>query len=172
MAATVQIHEMSATMTGTDKTSATIRFKLADDATYDANDPITIPSSGVTESFRKVIRMNCTGAPGTQIDNFKFYSDGANSFTQGITVNASNYSASMGDGGVLPTNASLQLTGTVNYFDLTSGAFMDLDAIHTSVKTDTGYFGDIVALQMVIDTTATSGTKAAETPVTFAYDEI
>ena len=44
MVAAMKIYEMSATMTGTDKTASTVRFKLADNATIDSNNPITIPT--------------------------------------------------------------------------------------------------------------------------------
>ena len=47
MPATIQIHEMSALDSGTDKTSGTVRFKDADNATVDANNPLVIPDAGV-----------------------------------------------------------------------------------------------------------------------------
>ena len=172
MAATIDIYELSATLSGTSKTSGTVRFKLADNTTVDSVNPITIPSSGVTGSYRKQLRMYCATAPSTYIENFQMYSDGANSFTQGITVNASNYSSSLADGGAFVTNSTTAVTGSVDLFSLIDGASMDLDAIHTASVTATGFFGDIAILQMVVDTTATSGTKAAETPLTFSYDEV
>jgi hypothetical protein len=46
MAATVQIHEMSAMATGVDKTSGTFRFKAADNNTVDTNDRLQIPGAG------------------------------------------------------------------------------------------------------------------------------
>ena len=171
MAAVVDIYEMSASMSGTDKTSGTVRFKLADNVTVDSANPITIPSSGVRGSYRKRIRMYCATAPSTYIDNFKAYMDGANNMGTGITVNASNYSASLGLGGTFPTNATLAITGSVDLYSYTSGSPADLDAIHTASVTASGFFGDVLVMQMVIDTTATSGQKSTET-LTMSYDEI
>lgn len=48
MAATVQIHEMSAATTGVDKTSGTVQFKSADNNTVDTNNRLQIPGRGVS----------------------------------------------------------------------------------------------------------------------------
>ena len=63
MTAAVKIYEMTATMAGTDKTSGTVRFKLADDQTVDSNNPITIPSGGddYNWSYHKQLRMYTGG---------------------------------------------------------------------------------------------------------------
>ena len=165
MAAVIKIYELSASMAGTDKTSSTIRFKLANNVTIDAVNPMTIPVAATNFSFTKHARMYCATAPGTSIDNLQVYTDGAG-FGTGITVNASNH------GGTFTANASLELSADIfDLFTKVSGAAVDLDAVHTSAVTATGFMGDILCMQMGVTTTATSGTKTAET-VTWVYDEI
>ena len=165
MAATVKIYELTATTAGTDKTSGTVRFKLADDQTVDQNDPITIPSTGVTRSYHKQLRMYCATAPDTYLDNFKAYSDGSNGYGTGITVNASNV------GVTWVANATTAISNGTDLFLHTSGAPFDMDAVTAASQTTTGYFGDILKLQMEVASTASPGTKSAET-LTFSYDEI
>lgn len=165
MAATVNIYEMSASMAGTDKTSATVRFKLADNTTADTNDPITIPSTGYTRSYSKQLRLYCDVAPDTQIDNLTAYSDGTSGFGTGIVTNGSNV------GGTFSANATAAITNGTDLFEHVSGAPFDMDAVHTDAVTATGFCGDILKLQCVVASTASSGTKSAET-LTFSYDEI
>ena len=53
-----------------------MRFKTADDATIDLNNPIPIPPSGTKYSYWKQIYLYCGTQPATQVDNIKFYTDG------------------------------------------------------------------------------------------------
>ena len=62
-----------------------IRFKTADSSTIDTLYPIPIVTGQTKYSFWKQIYLKCTGAHATQIDNVKFYSDGAG-FGTGITL--------------------------------------------------------------------------------------
>ena len=163
MAATVKIYECSASQNGTDKTSGVVRFKLADNANVDTNDPITIPSTGTTKSYTKQLRLYCATAPDTQIDNIRAYSDGSNDFGTGISVNASvvsDFSAN-----------TMEWSGGSDIFGFTSAAPLDMDQFHTSVVTATGFFGDLLKLQMQVASTANSGALSAET-LTFSWDEI
>src|ERR1041385_8474829 len=87
MAATVLIREKNtAGETATDKTSGTIRFKKADDATVDANNPLVKPAAGSERSYEKWLRLNVSVAPTGQITNPKFYTDGANGYGTGISL--------------------------------------------------------------------------------------
>ena len=63
-----------------------IRFKQADDATIDSNDPMPIPAAGSEYSRWKQVYLYCSTAPDTQVDNVKLYTDGGG-FGTGITVN-------------------------------------------------------------------------------------
>ena len=167
MVAAMKIHEMSATMTGVDKTASTVRFKLADDATINDSNPITIPTGtmGSKRSFHKKLRMFCATAPSTSVNNLRMYSDGSNTFGTGISVNASN------QGVTWAANATPALTGGKDLFGFTSGAWMEMDAVDAAAITTTGYGGDIVGLQMAVATTAGPG-KLADEVITFSYDEI
>lgn len=156
MTADVDIYELTASDAGTDKTASTVRFKLADNQTVDNNDPITIPS-GVdnTKSYWKQLRMYCASAPDTQIDNLRFYSDGSNDFGTGVSVNASNRGPTPGND--IDSNASSSLPDSQDLFGLTSGAPLDIDAIHTSAVTATGFFGDYIYSLTVLRDTVKNG---------------
>lgn len=159
----MKIYELTASRAGVNKTSGTVRFKSVSATTVDQSNPITIPAAGTTNSFTKNLRLYCATAADTYIDNLRVYTDGTG-FGTGITVNASNVNA-----GYAATTTTI--AGGSDFFGYTSGSELDLDAYHTASVNATGFCGDILQLQMVVASTAVSGTKAAET-VTFAYDEI
>lgn len=165
MAGAMKIYELSASLAGTDKTSGTVRFKNANDATVDSNDPITIPSTGTVNSFIKNLRFYCATAPGQYIDNLQAYSDGSNSYRTGVTLNATN-----ANGAFLA--ASSAIVGGNDLFGYTSGAPMDLDQYHTASVNATGFCGDIMQIQMVVASITNSGTLNASETITFSYDEI
>jgi len=163
MVATVQIIEKNgAGGTPTDKTSGTVRFKNADDANVDNNNPMVIPPSGSDWSFEKWLRLNVTVAPAVQISNLKFYMDGANNFGTGVSLWAKAVAAY-----ATPAEG----TGSAGYadaFGYTSGAPLSLGA---GPYTGTGEKGDHAVLLMEVASTATQGSLTAET-ATFSYDEI
>lgn len=163
MTAGVRIYELTASKAGTDKTGGTVRFKDAHDQTVNSNNPLTIPSSGTNYSFTKQLRMYCATAPGTKIDNFRAYPDAANNFGASIAV-----VASVIDDFHTATRTALSAS---DLWDFSSGHAMDLDQFHATSCTGTGFFGDIVKLQMSVKASASSGTLSAE-DLTFAYDEI
>jgi len=163
LVATVKIYEMTASQTGYDKTSGTVRFKSANATTVDTNDPITIPS-GATDarSFTKTLRLYVATAPDTYIDNLRMYTDGTNSFGTGINVEASN------TGTTFVTATRSAIASANDLFGFTSGAPFDLDAVHATKVTGTGFCGDLAVLQMVVASSASPGTLSAET-LTIAY---
>ena len=165
MAATVQIHEMSAAAAGVDKTSGTVRFKAADNSTVDTNDRLQIPVAGSIYSYTKHVRFYFSTAPSVDIQNLRSYTDGANGFGTGVTV---GYDVPAGGLGTFP-NIATNIAGT-DLFTKTSGAPIDMDAINTGPHTGTGYKGDHVRMQMAIASTASPGVLTAESMV-FAYDE-
>jgi len=171
MSAVIKIFEMSASLSGTDKTSSTARFKLADNALANVSDPLTIPSSGVVVSYSKQVRVYCATAPSIYIDNLLAYSDGTNSFGAGISVTASNYSASCGNPHVFVANHRSTLTASYNLFGMVAGTPIDLDAIHTASVNATGFCGDILVMHMIVDNTAAPGASGTET-LTIGYDEV
>jgi hypothetical protein len=168
MSATIQIQEMSALTTGTDKTSGTVRFKVADNATVDGNNPIVVPGSGTAYSYTKKLRAKMTVAPNTNVSNLRWYADGANSFGTGIGVTVKNL------GTTWAANYITAQSGGSDLFGYTSAAPL------SGCTTDTGpwlpasngnFIGDLIELQMTVASTASNGALSAET-LTLAYDEI
>ncbi|HEY6020157.1 MAG TPA: hypothetical protein VIY48_09725, partial [Candidatus Paceibacterota bacterium] len=90
MAAVVDIYEYNgAGPTGTSKTSGTIRYKHADNATVDAVNPMVKPTGGAFDrSYIKSLRLYCTTANSATASNVKAYTDGASGFGTGITLYA------------------------------------------------------------------------------------
>lgn len=168
MAATIQIHEMSALAAGTDKSAATVRFKAADNATVDTSDPIIVPDSGSAYSYTKTLRAYMEAPPDTSVSNLRWYTDGANSFGTGVSVSAKN------SGVTFNAHIITAMSGGADLFSYTSGAPLDGDNTDTgpfAPADDDSYIGDIVEMQMVVASTASQGTLTAET-LTLAYDEV
>lgn len=163
MAATVQIVEKNgAGGTQTDKTSGTVRFKNADNATVDLNNPMVKPPSGTDYSFEKWLRLNVTGGTYSQITNIKAYTDGANGLGTGVGLwfkAVTSYAT--------PAEATAT-TGYTNAFTYTSGAALSLGA---GPYTSTGEKGDHLVAILTIDNTVSGGVTPTET-LTFAWDEI
>ncbi len=172
----------------TDNGSNKVRFKTADDADIDANNPIPVPSSGVNRSYWKQIYLQCTAIQdATQIDNIKFYSDGAafDGYTQvdlaigdetptKTSVSDAGYdlpSGTAATSGEIMTNHS-DITGTTNVTTKTSGSPLSVSISEASSQIDaTSETTDYVVLQMRVGTSADSGTLTAET-LTYKYDEV
>lgn len=162
MAATVQIHEITATDTGVDKTSGTVRFKSADETTVDTSNRLTIPGAGEDHSYTKQLRLYCSVAPSVDLANVQAYSDSSNDYGTGVLVDYDVHTA-------FQTQTDTDIAGT-DLFTKTSGDAIDMDAFNSDPKTDTGYFGDVLRLQMGVASTASPGSLSAET-LTFSYDE-
>lgn len=163
MAATVQIVEKNgAGGTQTDKTSGTVRFKNADNATVDLNNPMVKPTSGTDYSFEKWLRFNVTGGTYSQITNIKAYTDGANGLGTGVGLYAKAVTSY-----ATPAEAT-STTGYTNAFTYTSGAALSLGA---GPYTSTGEKGDHLVMMLTIDNTVSGGVTPTET-LTVAWDEI
>ena len=162
MAADVQIHEMTATAAGVNKTSSTVRFKSADETSVDSNNRLQVPSSGTNYSYTKQVRFYFNSAPATSITNLECYTDGSNTFGTGVLI---EYDTS----GSFAANINTDISGT-DIFTKTSSATIDMDVTNTGPHTSTGYKGDFVRMQMQIVDTASPGSLSAE-PMTFVYDE-
>lgn len=168
MAATIQIHEMSALTTGTDKTSGTVRFKNADNATVDTADPLVIPTVGSIQSYTKKLRAYMEAPPSTSVSNLRWYSDGTSGFGTGVSVNAKNI------GITWAANATTKQAGGSDLFGYTSATPLDgdtTDAGPFAPADDDTYIGDLVEMQMFVDSTASQGALTPET-LTFSYDEV
>lgn len=183
MAATVKIMEHNgAGGTQTDKTSGTIRFKNADDANVDLNDPLVVPSSGQEYSYEKWLRARITDmADATQISNLRAYTDGSSGFGAGVKLWAAicgSFSQPVipAEGNDPPNfegNGSPSEAMT-DAFGYTSGSPADLDGINAgpwAAGSPEEDIGDFLVLVMEVETGASNGVLSGET-LTFAYDEI
>jgi len=165
MAATVEIVEKNGTGgTATDKTSGTVRFKNADNATVDVNNPMVIPGSGTDWSYEKWLRLRASVAPSVQITNVKAYADGTNNFGAGVNVYAK---AVAGTAYATPVEGS----GTAGFADLFTYTAGSPLTVGGGTYTGTGEFADHVVMELSVGTNASQGSLAAET-LTFSYDEI
>lgn len=168
MAATIQIHEMSALATGVNKTSGTVRFKAADNNTVDNNDPIQVPGAGTTYSYTKKLRAYMEAPPSVNLTNLRWYTDGSSGFGTGVGVNVKNLGNTWG------ANYNTAMSGGSDLFGKTSGSPLDGDATNAGPflpAADNSYIGDLIELQMSVASTASNGQLTAET-LTLAYDEI
>ena len=159
---------MSAIETGTDKTSGTVRFKDADNATVDANNPLQVPASDSIYSYTKKLRAYMEAPPGTSVSNLRWYTDGSSSFGTGISVTVKNLGTTWG------ANYKTLMSGGADLFGKTSGSPLDGDETDAGPfvpADDNTYIGDLIELQMAVASTASNGALTPET-LTFAYDEI
>ena len=162
MAGVLQIHEMTNTNTGTDKTSGTVRFKAADNVTVDDANRLQIGGS-TTYSYTKHLRGYVSSAPDTDFSNLEAYTDGgtfANSVTCQYTV-TNTWSA----------NVTTNISGT-DLFTMTAGNKIDMnswDATWTAGEA-TGYWGSNLRVQLAVGSDAAPGLLVGET-LTFSYDE-
>lgn len=174
MVATVLIREKNgAGETATDKTSGTVRFKNADDATVNTANRLIIPTTNREYSFRKVVRLNVSVAPDTDIDNLQAYTDGANGFGTGVKAWYATAGTYTQPSVPTETNDPPQFPGTTAMTDLftaTTGTPINMDATNTGPFTGTGDIGDYLNLVMEVETNASPGSLTAET-LTFSYDE-
>ncbi len=163
-----------------------LRFKTADDATIDNQNPIPIPASGNVDSFWKQIYLKCTGGTFTQIDNVKFYTDGSG-FGTGVTVNVgtqlptknsgsdSGYEVAVGTAGTSGTEVvSGHASGSAKSiaFGFTSGSPKTVSISEAGgLINATNETTDYLVFQMNVASTAGPGNLSDET-WTYQYDEI
>ena len=163
-----------------------LRFKTADDATIDNQNPIPIPSGTAINSFWKQIYLKVTGGTFTQIDNVKFYTDGGG-FGTGISTFVGDQLPVKNSGA---NTGYVVATGTVG----TSGNAMVASHAGVSAQTDAFSFDssspksitiseagglmnatnettNYLVCQMNVASTAGPGNLADET-WTYQYDEI
>lgn len=163
MPATVQLIEKNgAGGTATDKTSGNIRFKNADDATVDLNNPMVKPTSGTDYSFEKWLRLNVTGGSYSQITNIRAYSDGSNGLGTGVGLWAKAVATY-----ATPAQAT-STSGYTDFFTYTSASPLSLGA---GPYTSTGEKGDHLVMICTVADTASGGLTPTET-LTVAWDEI
>ena len=178
MAATVTIEELNTTgETATNKTSGTVRFKAADNATVDNNDRLVVPTANTEYSFEKWLRINVTVAPAVDLQDFEFYMDGANNFTSGVKVWVDTIIAFDGTNGATkpavtndPPFGPDDATPMTDAFLETSASPLDFDVLNTGPHTGTGQKGDYIVLVMEVEIGTAVGALTPET-ATFRYKE-
>lgn len=177
MAATVLIREKNgAGQTATDKTSSTIRFKKADDATVDLNNPLVVPTSLTEYSYEKWLRMHISAGTFTQVSNLRCYTDGSSGYGTGIKLWFLPIAAYATPAIPSTSNDPPQHSATpfVNAFTYTSGSPLDMDDLNTGPFDSTGVpkdIGNYLIAVMEVETGASQGVKTAES-LTFSWDEI
>lgn len=163
MVATVLIREKNgAGETATDKTSGTIRFKNADNATVDSNNPMVVPGAGTDYSFIKYVRVKLDTAPSDKISNIVAYTDGAKAWSAGVSLSwktTATYAT--------PAEET-SIASYTSAFSYTSGSPLTLSA---SAFSATGDCGSYLMMVLTVDSTVQPGILASET-MTIAYDEI
>jgi hypothetical protein len=164
MAGVLQIHEMTNTNTGVDKTSDTVRFKSADETSVDASNRLQIPGAGTDYSYTKHLRGYVSSAPDTDFSNLQAYSDGGGFSDTWVAV---EYDVTQ----TFATNTDGDISGT-DLFTKTAGSTIDMDSWDTTwtAGEGTGYWGSNLRLQMSVGSGASPGTLTAET-LTVSYDE-
>jgi len=170
MAGVLQIHEMTGTNTGTDKTSGTVRFKAADNVTVDDADRLQI-GGATTYSYIKQLRAYASSAPDTDFTNLEAYTDGG-TFSNSVTCMYDvTWTNSVGS---FTANVTNSIIGGVDLFTKVTGARIDMnswDAAWTAGEASvSSYYGSTLRLQLAVGSDANPGTLVAET-LTFSYDE-
>lgn len=158
----------------------TLKFKNADNATIDTNDPLTIPAASTIYSYSKFVFLKCDAADSHTMNNVKLYADGTNSLGTGVDLKVGLQFPTKNSGATtgyeLANNANemvdeTALTSSASVFDYTSVAGLTVsiseagNVINANSET-TNY----VVLQMNVASTASPGATATET-LTFSYDE-
>lgn len=177
MVATVIFNENNgAGETKTQKDGGNIRFKNADDAVVDTNDPLVIPTALREYSFEKFLRLRITGtAPDTEITDVEFYMDGSKGWEALVKLWGQSVAAFTTPAVPAESNdpPEIPVGGTpvaaIDAFVWTAGSPLALGAgPFSTINTDIGNYVDLV---MEVEIAATQGTLAQET-LTFEYDEI
>lgn len=157
-----------------------LRYKTADNATIDTANPIVIPGTGSTYSYWKQVYLFCSGAPDTQIDNIRFYSDGSSGFGTGVDLKigspsilrTGSYEVADTTSDMVTAHTSISAQSSV--FDFTSGGTtfqVGISGTGDNIIDAVDEASDYVVLQMQVADDASPGTLSSET-LTFIYDEI
>lgn len=174
MAATVLLRELNgAGQTPTDKSSATIRYRLSDDPAVNLTNPIIVPTTATAYSYKKFHRLYVSGGTFTQITDIAAYTDGTSGYGTGIKLwwlAAASYATPD-----IPSTAQdppqHSATPMVNAFTYTSGAPLSLGAGPFDSTSLPKQIGSYLVSVMEVEIGATSGVKTAE-PYTVVWSEI
>lgn len=168
MAATVAIEELNGS--GPTATTVTaIRHQSADRTTVDLTYPVLKPSSSSNYGYIKSLRALASGTF-TSLSNWKWYTDGANGYGSGITMNAK----ALAQGSYAQATGTQGTTGNVmsggsDAFGYTSAAPLTLTGSISSAGNGTV---QLVLLQAIVASTfaGSAGATGSET-MSWQYDE-
>lgn len=179
MAATFDV-EIDTGGTPTMASLTNLRFNEADDNDQDTGNPCQIPAAGTEYSYWKHIYLRCTGAPGTQCDNFKYYSDGSIMDTGTLIKvstdspsvdNDTEYDQADGTNEMVANHTGVTSSADVNGYT-SGGSKLTLDLATGDSKIDAiGEETDYLVFQAEIQSTASPGQMTSKTH-TIQYDEI
>lgn len=178
MAADVQIRRWTGTSgseTKTDITGINSRFHSADKhSTSDTTDTILIPASGTNYSYWRTVRLYINTINSGTVDNIRYYTDGTNSYSTGISVvvaTASSYVQATGTAGTTGDQLTTANHGGLNGSPSDKFGYTKASPLSVSGSSSTtGDVGDFVVDQMEVADTASSGTTVQET-TTITYDD-
>ena len=165
MAATVLLREFNDanTANATDKSGGSVRFKSANNATVDLNNPIVRPAGADVFSYEKYLRLKVTVAPAGSITSPVAYSDGANGLGGGIGVKAKAV-------GAFAAPINTESPATASLFTYTSGSPLAIDATNVGPYVGTGDIADFLVLQASVGAGASPGLASGET-LTVSWSE-
>jgi hypothetical protein len=178
MPATVTIRRwtgVSGGPTKTDITSINTRANAEDaHSTAGTTNSILVPAAGTNNSYWVATRLSVDAITGGTVNNFKWYTDGANSLGTGVTMvvnTATSYVQATGTAGTsgltLNTTNYATLAGApADAFARTSGSPLTVSGSTAA----TGDVGDFVVYQIQVGSTAASGVTGTET-ITWQYDD-
>ncbi len=163
MSASVEILEMTATNSGVDKTSGTVRFKSADETATGTTNRLQIPTSTTSTnySYTKSLQFYFATAPSVDIQNLRAYTDGTNNYGTGVAAQYDMHTQ-------WATNTNANIAGA-DLFTAKATQPIDMDVTNVGPHTGTGLHGDALRIQMAITGTASPGTLSAEV-LTMAWD--
>jgi len=168
--AILKVHEMSALDVGINKSDGgEIVYRSADNVLEDDAAPVQIPEPGdLGYSYTKTLRPYLLVSPGgSSVSNLRWYSGGINGFGSGINVVVKNL------GVTWTPNVNGEFPGTMPFFNFVPSHPINGDSVDTGPfgSSDEGtYIGDLIRLQMIVDSSAQPGHTPIEY-LTLAYDE-
>lgn len=178
MPASVQIRYYTGASPGSasgDITGTTIRYKQADNATQDSVNPLALPLTGLTFSWRKSTKINMFSSPVTSIANLRWFMSQAP--TAGITFYArlqasgiyvqANSGDQSGIAGFTDTSGNQTTNNAANY---TASSPLSVNSGTVLSNPNTGEGTQVfVETQMSVGTGYAAGPGVIPTPVSFTY---
>lgn len=168
MAATIEVHAMTAADTGADVTSGAVRFHATDISTVNGVSPLVIVTGSTIYSYTITFRAYLEDAPAVQVGNLRWYTDGSSGWGTGIGATAKNV------GVTFVAHYNTAMSGGSSIFGYTSAAPLDGDATDAGpfvpADVDT-YIGDLIDVQVSVADTA-SNHELPDENLTLAVDEV